>query len=264
MLKENYDSPCEFAEQIIAYLYDEAGAGEKNNFEAHLKNCATCADEFTSFGSIRSSVLEWREADFDSLPAPHFDLETITGAKPQIVVETEKPQSRFAAIWSNWVFNPALATAAVLLLFIGAGIFLYSWQSSNEIDLAAIPKETNSKITTAPTAEKVREESSENKIADLNKNKKVPAEKSFQSTEVSNVKPNAIVEKYDASNQPVKVSTKLPKNKSTSSQVAVETDNGIKQNAPNRKAKAPTLTNNDDDEDDSVRLSDLFAEIDTK
>ncbi len=263
MLKENYNSPCEFAEQMIAYLYDEASAGEKNKFEAHLKNCATCADEFADFGSLRSSVLEWREMDFDHLAATHFDISAITGAKPQIVVETEKPKSRFADFWSNRIFNPAFAAAVVLLLFVGAGIFIYSSKFSNDKGFAAIPNEPNSKITTSPTAEKAREDSSEKNV-EPDKKREIVVDKSFKSDEVSTAKQTSPVEKPDVPNQSVKVSTRLPKNKSVNSQVAVETNNGIKQNPSVRRTKAPTLTNNEDDEDDSVRLSDLFAEIETK
>ena len=264
MLKENYNSPCEFAEQMIAYFYDEASADETNKFAAHLKNCAACADELASFGLIRSSVLEWREADFDSLPTPNFDLSAITGAKPQLVVETEKPKSRFADFWTNWIFNPTFATAAVLLLFVGVGIFIYSRQSSNEKNFAAMPNESNGKITVSPTAAKIREESSENKITEPDKNQEISVNKPLKSLEFSNVKQNAPVEKSDGANPPVKVSTKLPKNKSINSEVAVETEIGVRKAATVKRTKAPTLTNNDDEEDDSVRLSDLFAEIDTK
>ncbi len=264
MFQENQNSSCEFAEQMIGYLYGETNGGEKNKFESHLKSCADCADEFSGFGSIRSSVLEWREAEFSNLTTPHFELSAITGAKPQFVVGTEKPKSAFANLWSSWIFNPAFAASAILLLFVGAGIFIYSSRLSNEKYFAEVRDEPTNKVVVAPTVQNSGEVTGENKAFEINKNREIAIDKTANPVAVSVAKPGAPIEKSNDQNQLLKVSVKVPKTKSSISEVAAAASNNNRKPVSVHKSKAPTLTDTDEDEDDSVRLTDLFAELDTK
>ena len=64
MLNNNHNPSCAFAEQIVSYLYNETNAKEKAAFDAHLNNCSTCADELAGFGFVRSSIVEWKNAEF--------------------------------------------------------------------------------------------------------------------------------------------------------------------------------------------------------
>ena len=76
MLDTNHykNSSCAFAEQIVAYLYDEANPQEKTDFEAHLTNCENCADELSAFGLVRSSVQQWRTAEFLPMQIPAIEI----------------------------------------------------------------------------------------------------------------------------------------------------------------------------------------------
>ncbi len=68
------DSSCEFSEQIVSFLYKEADAPDKAVLNAHVKTCMSCAEELSGFAAVRSSVLQWREAEFDLLPNPFIDI----------------------------------------------------------------------------------------------------------------------------------------------------------------------------------------------
>jgi hypothetical protein len=59
---------CERAEQLIGYLYGESDAGERSDFECHLRNCAACRDEAAAFTHVRGSVAEFRTELLSAAP----------------------------------------------------------------------------------------------------------------------------------------------------------------------------------------------------
>lgn len=73
MLDAGHDSSrCEFSENSVAYVYDELGVSEREIFEAHLSACATCPEEVAAFAALSGSVREWKSLEFDSLATPSF------------------------------------------------------------------------------------------------------------------------------------------------------------------------------------------------
>lgn len=60
-MKDIKDQVCERADDLIAFLYGELGAGDARKFERHLHECARCETEFASFGQIRQSIVSWRD-----------------------------------------------------------------------------------------------------------------------------------------------------------------------------------------------------------
>jgi hypothetical protein len=50
-------------ERLIAYLYDEADAGERALVDAHLHVCAACAEELAGLGATRQHLAEWAPPD---------------------------------------------------------------------------------------------------------------------------------------------------------------------------------------------------------
>jgi len=46
---------------LLVFLYGELSEMDARRFERHLRECAACAAEFTAFGQIRESMMEWRD-----------------------------------------------------------------------------------------------------------------------------------------------------------------------------------------------------------
>jgi hypothetical protein len=72
---------CGRAEQLVGYLYGEATAGERADFEQHLPACAACRDELAAFGVVRTAVGEWRAELLRAAPA--LALSEVTGQAAQ-------------------------------------------------------------------------------------------------------------------------------------------------------------------------------------
>jgi anti-sigma factor RsiW len=64
---------CERASDLIAFVYNEMSEREVREFQLHLEQCSSCADEVVSFGDVRQSITTWRDealAGFVSSPVP--------------------------------------------------------------------------------------------------------------------------------------------------------------------------------------------------
>lgn len=250
----NHSSPsCAYAEELISYLYGEADAGEKIKFEAHLPNCAPCADELASFGLVRSAVLDWRAQDFSKLETPLIEIparQSNSSFAP--AVAAEESNSWFGGLRKLFSLNPATA-AAFAVLVIGAGLAFYLFGFSGESEIANRNADKNlaTAIASPPVEIKKQSEITDDKIA----------------APVVEIKtPDSKAEKSNAPSQPVvKVSTVEPKNNNNSRARVVKESNGdARKTSPVRKQPIPNLNDADEEEDETLRLADLFAELDTK
>ena len=256
-MSNNHKNSCQFAEQIVSYLYDEFEATEKIKFEAHLKDCRTCADEFAGFGFVRSSVLEWRDADFSKLAAPSFVIPTIEKENFAPAVSTES-HSWVDEIRRMFSFSPALAATALAVTIVGFGIafFAFNFSGSNEIAERPNDKELV-RATVSPTVEITRKP--EEKVADKSPEKSSPPSFVINNSpeETKRVKP------IEPEKAVVKVSAIAPKNSANNSADAPR-ESSDKKPSPIKKQRVPNLNELGEDEDESIRLADLFNELDTK
>lgn len=109
---ENNHAPgCGQQEQLVAYLYDEAGGDERDAFEQHLRACAACRDELQAFRGVRRELGAWQ-----------------VPFTPPIRVTTPRPVREllgelFAGLPGWFKISSGLATAAAtaLVLFALAG-----------------------------------------------------------------------------------------------------------------------------------------------
>ena len=117
-----HNSSCAFSEQLISYLYGEGGGQETVKFKAHLADCPNCSAELKGFGFARSSILDWKAAEFSNLETPIFDISLTESIKSTSIV-TVSNQSRdwLGGIKSIFSFNSQWATAALAVLVIGGG-----------------------------------------------------------------------------------------------------------------------------------------------
>ncbi len=109
--KNKFNAPedCGRKEDLVAYLYDEAGAAERASFERHLDDCVACRAELMAFGRVRDELSVWQ-----------------VGLAPR--AEVVLPRSRFAVLreligmFPMWVRGAALAGAAAAMLLVALSI----------------------------------------------------------------------------------------------------------------------------------------------
>lgn len=52
---------CGRENDLISFLYGEAGESETLDFEKHLQHCSACKSEIASFGQLRGSIGAWKQ-----------------------------------------------------------------------------------------------------------------------------------------------------------------------------------------------------------
>lgn len=273
MLNHNHqNSNCDFSADLISYFYGEINQKEKSRFEAHLAQCSICPIELAEFSDVQTAFGEWR-SEFAQMPTPVINVpyENVVQVKP---VASTDSDSWLARLRQTFSLSPAwsAATAAMALLLVCSGLFLFATDAfqTNDVAKNVNPAEEATSIT--PTIDL-----NENQLA-----KKSPTQKESTATE------NAVVEqaakspkissrenetfaKNEVSAKPVSVkigvrNNDVPKNIKQTSRNGTAVANKDKNfdkpilvNSP-----APTLNNYEEIEDETLRLADLFAEVDTK
>ena len=100
---------CDRREDLVAYLYGECDADERERFDAHLASCESCAAEVDALRSVRRSLEAW---------APP---ETELGFRM-----VDDPRQREVRWWRSvglrpaWGFAAAAAACIVAALALGA------------------------------------------------------------------------------------------------------------------------------------------------
>jgi len=112
----------------MAFLYDEISDSESREFESHLRECAMCREEAASFGTVRESIVAWRD-------------EVLTGFVPS--TETPRRKSALAAFRQFFDLSPLwLQGAALTLMCVMFGTFVYFFKKDN-----TFPPRTDAKYT---------------------------------------------------------------------------------------------------------------------
>ncbi len=216
---------CSSSSELVAYLYDELNPSERNAFETHLADCGPCTDEFADLSFARLGVYEWHRDEFASMATPRF---VIPYAKAEAKV------SWFDSLRGLFVSHGQWATAggafALVAIVLGTVFVL----SMNKTDEYAANKGQSSDITTVPPT-----------------GKDLPTGTTDMATSRENPKI-------------VKISTdgKSPKTASTVNRRTINTP--VRRISQPVRAKAPRLNDFDDEDDTTLRLGDLLAEIDTR
>jgi len=76
----------------------------------HLHGCAACADELASFQQTMNLLDEWQAPE----PSPYFSS--------RLHARVREEAAKVPSPWLGWIRRPMLATAAVALLALGAGL----------------------------------------------------------------------------------------------------------------------------------------------
>jgi len=259
MMRNNHNnSSCNYTEQIVSYLYDEFSGAEKDKFNEHLGNCNFCAVELKSFGFVRSSISEWRDEHFSNLETPIIHVPIEDREKSfSVVTKSNTFVSWIGGLSKIFSFNPVFAGLAILVVCVGAALFAFNFSGgTSEISANKINKNPNETLESALLEDSRK--SREIKIAD-NNSKLSSSEPEVLSREIKSEKPVA------PNKAVVRVSNNIPKHSAENPVDKVkESKDGIKKAQSVQIRQIPNLTNTEVEEDESIRLADLFDELDTK
>ena len=232
MADESYNS-CGFNGDVLSYLYNEISEGDRDRFESHLEACESCVSEFASLSDARYSVYEWKAIEF----AP---MET-----PAIVIPVEATKaSWFDAIKTAFAFPRGLVAAGAGFAVI-ALVVIVAFIGFSGPDDETVAHQGNTQVTPLPTQGQTTSASPQN--IDYGQ---TPS----NDTSVVSLPHPKEVQKV----QIVKASVRAPKNNRSTTAVNKTRDSST------RNANAPRLVRFDDNDDDSLRLAELFNDIDTR
>ena len=178
------------------------------------------------------------------------------------VAVSSESHSWFGNLKKLLSFNPTLATATLAVLIVCVGAALLAFNFTNRNDVAGIEK--NKDITVAAVSPTVNSAPNSNEAnGGAQDSIKLPLPvKNTANTRQPTERERAIA--------PVKAAVKVPAEKSPKNSVEKSdrslknTDENNRQTTTPRKTRVPNLNDIEDVEDKSVRLMDLFEEIDTK
>jgi len=275
MANDNHNN-CAYSEQAISYLYGEIDARGKAAFEEHLKNCSTCANEIIGFGTVRSSILQWKSEEFQLLKTPEIDIHNAPSAgankfAPSLI----KIESRIDRFRKIFISSPVWATGFIFFIVLGGLLlFVYNFSNykqtekvkigdsqivnpssttlNNEAEIAGKTLSVETKrifVEKLPESEKLTNKNFTAKISESNKTivRAAPAAKREQIT----------VSKTFSEGSRINISAATGKSKNLNS-VAVA-------KVPARKLRIPQIDNIDEGEDEAtLRLTDLFNEVGDK
>lgn len=244
MIDQDHNQDGEHGVGLVAYMYDEVEAASRNKFESHLAACDECAMELASFADARLGVIEWRREDFDPLATPVILLPE--SERIANVADIPARAGVFASLREllvSWpVFAQAGAGLAAAALLVG---FVYLAKFSGPNDENFVAHRTSESVV--ETAE--QKDSKPTTVTTVNSEKAAPKRK----------------EVAQASLQKPVIQHSAPRIQLAPSRTNDRSPVVIKSSPPRVQAttKVPRLNNLDDDEDKSLRLADLFAEIGT-
>lgn len=255
MLEDTQNSTCEFAEELVSYLYDEMSHSEKLHFEKHLKNCFACQDEFAGFSLARTSILEWRNEEFLPLENPAIEI-------PYPLQVKSVSRSWFAAVRELFTLSPAWMTASTAFAALAICVVLFALVVSflrNDPNIARIENDSNV-ILPSPTNGNQNKNSN---VSNANQNTQKTADSPQPSVIVDSPKPinrtvesTKIVAKPNVE-KPQNLLVKTPQPKSNSKPISKP------QQVRSKKQSAPSFLD-EDEEDDSLTLTDLLEQIGTR
>src|SRR5947208_6090753 len=118
---------CNMHEALVAYLYDEATAEERVLLNAHLTDCASCAQELQAFERVRTMLQQWQ---IDDLPVVRVVAD---GSRERSVLTKLKELFSVTPMWAKAL--GAVAMAMLVLAILGTDVRVGSGGVSFHADL---------------------------------------------------------------------------------------------------------------------------------
>ena len=243
MLNNGNNTNCDFADDIVSYIYNETGEPDRKIFETHLAHCTVCTDEFAAISNARFSVFEWRKEEFAHLLTPEIKIPY--AAKKLVVKENDAVGLlvglRGLLSKASW----PVTAAAGLVLCLGVGFMMMTYFGGNEKQLVAA-NQSVPPITPADSPNNLG-------IVDPVGSKKPDVGITTVSTNYKTGQEARPVRAVAIRRQ------KMERQMTADNQTPV--NDVVDRNAAPKTRKAPVLSSYEDNDDKSLRLSDLFDEV---
>lgn len=217
---------CDLSNEVVQYIYGELAAARVLAFESHLLVCDECTDELAAVSHARYEVYDWKRIEFDHLATPRFVLPLDGEVEGASWIDRAR-----AIVGRSWLV-PVSAFAAVAIAIAGT----YYLSEVSDVDVAEV--NSPSPAVQVPAAD-------------------VPpvfAVEQAASEPATNERALVKVQDQKAVKQSPVRNTKRPVPRST--QTAVQ--------RTDTKTSAPRLNEFPEYEDTSLRLAQLFDDIDTR
>jgi hypothetical protein len=273
MSKSNHISECKFSDEMLAYLYGEIGEKEKSVFESHLSDCSICTDELADSAFARFSVQQWRDAEFAHLETPLINIPFET--KAEVTTGSDISVSWLERLRRLVSLSPTCMTAggafATLAICIGLLFGFLNLSSSNEV------AENNDKLTSATVSPISEIAEKQTKDVYAENTNTIPVSKKTSES------PNRTVEitrsetlrenksRFESKNSPIKIKESIRKEKPVKQFNAKATPDELQtasktviQSAVSPTGRIPALSSFDEEEDNTLRLAELFNDIDSE
>jgi putative zinc finger protein len=232
-MKDIEQKICEFGESIVSYMYDEMSAIDRERFEDHLLNCTPCTDEFAAVADARYGVYEWNKEEFAHIQTPHF---VIPYDEPVAAVPFFAKVRQAFQFGFGWL--PTAAALASVAIVLGIGYFAFIGGKPDG-PIARLNEQDN-RVTTVQTS-KSTSQSGELSSPDI-------------VTPVTN-------EPGTRAAKAIPVQTKVTHVPAKRNLIVPQPAKFADTNA--RRSSAPRLSNVSDEEDQTLRLSELLDVVDS-
>ena len=226
MNEANY-SACKFSVDIVPYMYGELSVSGTTAFESHLVECSECTDEFAVISNARYEVYDWKKLAFDPIATPVFEI-PYEAAEPA-VSWVDKLRAAFGQSWAV----PSVAFAGLIVASVIGAVFMFS----GDDQLVVQNDNKNSGGTTAVNSPR----------RDV-----LPVVSNPSETKPDQVK-----------SDPVPAQISSPRQIEAKRIKAVKASRTEEKPTSARNQKAPRLNEFTDEEDDSLRLAELFEDVET-
>jgi anti-sigma factor RsiW len=158
---------CHRAEDLVAYLYNEANEIDAKDFADHAEICDACGSELAAFRRMHESIVSWRQEALGAAfnPARQTAVEVAMTAHTPGVVQPERKLSALQALREFFTVSPlwlrgAAAFAGLLLCALTLIVVNRSWNQPAPVAMkstgekvytdkdfkAAVEKEVNARI----------------------------------------------------------------------------------------------------------------------
>ena len=243
MFDKDHNLTGEHGADLVSYIYGEMEERLRDVFEAHLERCDECAVELGAISDARLGMVEWRRTDFDHLASPQIVLPEVGFARPSQVPEKSGVFAGFIkslALWPSFAkAGVGLAAAAIV---VAVAYFAFVGRAPNNTEMA----NDGSQIATPPS--------------------ETPAVTPPQPID----KHQFVADNTTIKNDPVHAS----EHRTTQARSSVPSSHLIaKRQSPATKVTrqlgtetakiniAPRLNSFEEDEDKTLRLTDLFSQV---
>lgn len=236
-MMQNGDRPttCDKANVIPEYIYQELSEKGRVEMERHIVECAGCSAELAGMENAHLAVMQWRNEAFAGLPTPKFVI--------PYGESTSVPSDAAKSGWLTsirelfdgspvlrWGGGLAALSAVALIVFLGSPMLRVRNEPSFGVDVVSVKKQENPE---KPGVEPSSKRPDETMLNGDQRRENVPA--AARSHSGSSL------------------------NRKGSSQAAHVASAFKRVNRPLRKL--PSLDDVADEDDNSLRLSELFDQI---